>query len=51
MKNEKCKEYKSECGKFSGGESKEEKLKHLKDCKQELLDKIEKIDNAIKELK
>jgi hypothetical protein len=50
MKSEKCKEHKHECGKFKGGESKEEKLKHLKQCKQELLSKIDEIDKAIAEL-
>lgn len=51
MKNKNCKEHKHDCGKFKGGESKEEKLKHLKECKQELLSKIEKIDKAISDLK
>ena len=50
MKTEKCKEHKHECGKFTGGESKEEKLKHLEECKNSLQNKIEEIDKAIKDL-
>ncbi len=48
MKDKKCKEH--DCGKFKGGESKEAKLKHLTECKENLVKKIEKIDAAIKEL-
>ncbi|NPD88786.1 MAG: hypothetical protein HGN29_08670 [Asgard group archaeon] len=50
MKTKKCREHKHECGKFTGGESREEKLKHLKECKQGLRSQIEKIDKAIKDL-
>ena len=48
MKETKCKEHK--CGKFKGGESKEAKLKHLKECKQNLMKKIEEIDATIREI-
>jgi hypothetical protein len=50
MKDKKCKGYKHECGNFSGDETKEEKLKHLKECKQDLVSKIEEIDKTIREL-
>jgi hypothetical protein len=43
-------EKKQKCGEFSGNESKEEKLKHLKECKEGLLKQIEEIDAAIKEI-
>ena len=39
-----------ECGKFSGDEDKEAKLKHLKECKEKLQAKIEETDQAIKKL-
>ena len=48
MKNIKCKEH--ECGKFTGGEDKETKLKHLKECKADLMKKIEEIDATIRKL-
>ena len=48
MKDKKCKDH--DCGKFEGGEDKEAKLKHLRECKEDLQKKIEKIDLAIKEL-
>lgn len=50
MTKEECKGHKHECGKFKGGESKEEKLKHLHECKKELQNKIEEIDKAIRDL-
>jgi hypothetical protein len=43
-------EKKHKCGEFTGNESKEEKLKHLKECKEGLLKQIEEIDAAIKEI-
>lgn len=50
-KNKCCKGNKKvNCGEFSGNENKEEKLKHLKECKEKLLEKIAKIDEAIKEI-
>ena len=48
MKDIKSKEH--ECGKFIGGEDKETKLKHLKECKADLMKKIEEIDAAIRKL-
>lgn len=48
MKDKKCKEH--DCGKFTGGEDKEAKLKHLKGCKEDLQEKIEKIEQAIEDL-
>ncbi len=48
MKDKKFKEH--ECGKFTGGEDKETKLKHLKECKADLLKKIEEIDAVVREL-
>ncbi|MCG3215200.1 MAG: hypothetical protein KAS63_00640 [Candidatus Heimdallarchaeota archaeon] len=48
MKDKKCKEH--DCGEFTGGEDKEAKLKHLKECKENLMMKIEKIDATIKDL-
>ncbi len=41
---------KQDCGEFKGNEDKEAKLKHLIECKEELLGKIEKIDAAIKKI-
>ncbi|MFW9923132.1 MAG: hypothetical protein ACFFDW_07610 [Candidatus Thorarchaeota archaeon] len=48
-KNDCChgKHGKQNCGEFKGTESKEEKLKHLTECKKDLLNRIEQIDNAI----
>ncbi|MHA1628987.1 MAG: hypothetical protein ACTSXO_12125 [Candidatus Heimdallarchaeota archaeon] len=40
----------TDCGKFSKDVPKEEQLKHLKDCKSELLAKVAEIDAAIKKL-
>ncbi|MHA1199729.1 MAG: hypothetical protein ACTSQF_10415 [Candidatus Heimdallarchaeaceae archaeon] len=48
--NKDCKGKHHNCGEFEGNETKEEKLKHLKECKENLLKKIEKIDKAIAEL-
>ena len=48
MNDKKCKEH--DCGKFTGGEDKEAKLKHLYECKENLEKKIEEIEKAIKEL-
>lgn len=46
-----CKgKHKNKCGEFKGNEDKEAKLKHLKECKEELLEKIAEIDKAIKDL-
>ena len=46
-----CKEHKKhKCGEFKGNETKEEKIKHLKECKEGLLSKIEEIDTALTEL-
>ncbi len=41
---------KQECGEFKGNEDKEAKLKHLKDCKEGLLVKVDEIDAAIKKI-
>lgn len=41
---------KQECGEFKGNEDKEAKLKHLKECKEELQGKIKEIDAAIKKI-
>jgi len=41
---------KHKCGEFKGNEDKEAKLKHLKECKEGLLGKIEDIDAAIKKI-
>jgi hypothetical protein len=38
------------CGDFKGNETKEEKLKHLKECKEGLLKQIGEIDSAIKDI-
>ncbi len=51
--NKNCKkkhENKHKCGEFSGNETNEEKLKHLKECKEGLLKQIEEIDAAIKKI-
>ncbi|MBD3190165.1 MAG: hypothetical protein GF308_05960 [Candidatus Heimdallarchaeota archaeon] len=45
-----CKKAQHECGKFSKKESKEEKLKHLKECKASLLQRVKEIDKAIEKL-
>ena len=45
-----CKGKHHNCGEFKGNEDKETKLKHLKECKEDLLRKIEKIDKAINDL-
>lgn len=50
LNNEKCchgTHDKHKCGKFKGSENKEEKLKHLKDCKVEFSKRIEEIDKTI----
>jgi hypothetical protein len=39
-----------ECGKFEGDMNKEEKLKHLKECKKGLLKKVTEIDEAVEKL-
>ncbi|MCG3252505.1 MAG: hypothetical protein KAX09_01540 [Candidatus Heimdallarchaeota archaeon] len=41
---------KQKCGEFKGNEDKETKLKHLKECKEGLLGKIDDIDAAIKKI-
>lgn len=43
-------EKKQKCGEFTGNESKEEKLKHLKECKEGLVKQIEEIDTAIQKI-
>ncbi|MCG3260622.1 MAG: hypothetical protein H7644_12800 [Candidatus Heimdallarchaeota archaeon] len=48
--NEDCIGKKHNCGEFTGNEDKEKKLKHLKDCKEDLQNKIIKIDEAISKL-
>jgi hypothetical protein len=48
--NKDCKGKHHNCGEFKGNETKEDKLKHLKNCKKDLLEKIEKIDKAIADL-
>ena len=45
-----CKEKHHNCGEFTGNEDKETKLKHLKDCKENLQTQIMKIDEAISKL-
>ena len=46
-----CKGHKEhKCGEFKGNESKDEKIKHLKECKEELLARIKDIDAALAEL-
>jgi len=50
MHDKKCcqgKHEKHKCGEFKGNENKEEKLLHLKECKEEFLERIEEIDKAI----
>jgi hypothetical protein len=41
---------KPKCGEFKGNEDKEAKLKHLKECKEGLLKKVDEIDAAIKDI-
>ncbi|MGC9779143.1 MAG: hypothetical protein HZR80_07870 [Candidatus Heimdallarchaeota archaeon] len=41
---------KHKCGEFKGNEDKEAKLKHLKECREDLLEKVDEIDQAIKKL-
>ncbi|MHA1407998.1 MAG: hypothetical protein ACTSSG_11555 [Candidatus Heimdallarchaeaceae archaeon] len=48
MKNKNCKEH--NCGEFTGGEDKEAKLKHLRECKEDLQTKLKQIEIAIKKL-
>ncbi len=48
--NEDCKGKHHNCGEFAGNEDKETKLKHLKECKESLLKKVEKIEKTINEL-
>lgn len=49
--NSDCKgKAKQKCGEFKGNEDKKAKLKHLKECKEELLGRIDEIDAAIKEI-
>ena len=38
------------CGEFEGEMNKEEKLKHLKECKEGFLKKVAEMDEAIKKL-
>jgi hypothetical protein len=45
-----CPEEMPNCGEFKGNESKEEKLKHLKDCKKSFQKRIKEIDIAITKL-
>ena len=46
-----CKgKHNQKCGEFKDNENKEEKLKHLKECKQGLLLKVKEIDDAIEKL-
>ena len=45
--NEDCKGKNHNCGEFAGNEDKKAKLKHLKDCKESLQNKIKEIDKAI----
>ncbi|MHA1125876.1 MAG: hypothetical protein ACTSO7_00160 [Candidatus Heimdallarchaeota archaeon] len=47
-----CKEKRDnkKCGEFEGKTSKEEQLKHLKECKEGLLNKVTEIDDAVKKL-
>ncbi|MFW9851547.1 MAG: hypothetical protein ACFFDS_01245 [Candidatus Thorarchaeota archaeon] len=47
---EDCKGKHRKCGEFTGDEDKESKLKHLKECKENLQNKIKKIDDAIENL-
>ncbi|MHA1220965.1 MAG: hypothetical protein ACTSQB_04460 [Candidatus Heimdallarchaeota archaeon] len=49
--NDDCKgKTKSPCGEFKDNTPKDDKLKHLTDCKQGLLKKVEEIDKAIAKL-
>ncbi len=45
-----CHGTKQKCGEFKGNESKEEKLKHLYDCRENFQNRLIEIDKAIKEL-
>lgn len=45
-----CKDSKQKCGEFKGKESKEDKLAHLKKCKESFQLKIKEIDEAIAKL-
>ena len=45
-----CKGKHYKCGEFSEGTDKEAKLKHLKECKGSLQQKIKDIDEAISKL-
>jgi hypothetical protein len=47
---EDCKGKHRKCGEFTGNEDKEAKLKHLKECKEDLLNRIKDIDEAINKL-
>lgn len=38
------------CGEFDSEMNKEEKLEHLKECKEGLLKKVEEIDEAVEKL-
>ncbi|MEA2070378.1 MAG: hypothetical protein U9O98_03720 [Asgard group archaeon] len=46
-----CQDLKHTCGEFKGNESKEEKLKHLKNCRESFQKRLEDIDNAIKKIR
>jgi len=46
-----CKEKQHNCGEFAENEDKKTKLKHLKDCKENMQKKIKDIDEAIMKLK
>lgn len=48
--NKDCIEKNHNCGEFKGNEDKEAKLKHLRDCKENLQKKIKDIDEAIMKL-
>jgi hypothetical protein len=47
MKSDCLNTEKHNCGEFSGKESKEEKLQHLKQCRESFQKKLNEIDAAI----